>query len=101
MPQWVTVARIADIKPGEGKTVDLCGKPVALFNCKGTCFAIDNTCPHRGGSLGEGRLKDRCVICPLHQWTFDLQTGENIRNPKVKLKVYPVRIDGENILIAL
>lgn len=101
MTQWHAVAKISDLEPGEGKTVDLFGKPIALFNDGGTFRAIDNTCPHRGGSLGDGKLKENCVVCPLHQWTFNLSSGENIRNPAVKLKVYPCRREGEDILIAV
>jgi len=99
MPNWYKVAKIADLEIGEGKTVDVHGKPIALFNNGGIFRAIDNTCPHRGGSLGEGKLKDHCVICPLHQWTFNLETGQNIRNLRVKLKVYPVKIEMDDVLI--
>lgn len=101
MPKWCKVAKTSDLKIGEGKTVDIFGKPIALFNNNGKFRAIDNTCPHRHGSLGEGHLKNNCVVCPLHQWTFNLETGENIRNPEVKLNVYPTRIDGEDIWIAV
>ena len=95
------VAKISDLAPGEGKTVDVFGKPIALFNDGGHFKAVHNTCPHRGGSLGDGALKNGCVICPLHQWTFNLESGENIRNAAVKLAVYPCRTEGEDILIAV
>lgn len=101
MPKWHKVAKISDLESGEGKTVDIHGKAIALFNAGGTFYAIDNTCPHRGGSLGEGKLKDNCVVCPLHQWTFDLTTGINVRNSAVKLNCYAVRIEGEDVLIAV
>ncbi|OGQ05683.1 MAG: hypothetical protein A2W61_00640 [Deltaproteobacteria bacterium RIFCSPLOWO2_01_44_7] len=101
MPNWYKVAKISDLKIGEGKTVDIHGKPIALFNNGGTFQAIDNTCPHRGGSLGEGKLKENCVVCPLHQWTFNLETGQNIRNTAVKLNVYPTKIEGEEVWIEI
>lgn len=99
--KWHTVALTSDLQEGEGKTVDVFGKPIALFNDGGTFKAVENTCPHRRGSLGEGTLQNGCVVCPLHQWTFNLETGENIRNPQVKLSVYPVRVEGEKIRVAL
>lgn len=101
MARWHKVCGVSDLKLGEGKTVDCRGKPIAIFNNGGIFKAIDNTCPHRGGSLGEGALKNGCVICPLHQWTFNLETGKNIRNPAVRLDVYPCRTEGEDILIAV
>lgn len=101
--QWYKVAQTSDLKPGEGKTVEpILGKPIALFNNNGVFEAIDNICPHKGGFLSDGKLtKDNCVVCPLHQWTFDLKTGENIRNPAVKLNIYPVRVKGDEIWIAI
>lgn len=101
MSNWYRVANVAILKLGEGKTIDIGGKAIALFNNEGKFQAIDNTCPHRGASLGEGTLKNNCVTCPWHQWTFNLETGENIRNPKIKLCVYSVRQEGEDIWIAL
>ncbi|MBI4125114.1 MAG: Rieske (2Fe-2S) protein [Deltaproteobacteria bacterium] len=100
--KWFKAALVSDLASGEGKTVEpVPGRPIALFNNHGTFQAIDNVCPHRGGFLSEGRLKENCVIWPLHQWTFDLKTGENIRNPQVKLRVYPVRVRGEDVWIEL
>lgn len=99
MARWHKVAQISDIPVGEGKTVDIFGKPIALFNNNGVFQAIDNTCPHRNGSLGEGHLKDNGVVCPLHQWTFDLETGHNIRNPQMQLKIYPTVVQGNDIYI--
>lgn len=99
---WYKVAQVSDLLPGEGKTVEpLPGRPIALFNNGRIFQAIDNTCPHRGGSLGNGRLQNNCVVCPLHQWTFNLATGENIRNPQVKLRIYPVQIREGAVWIAV
>lgn len=100
--KWFKVAQTSDLQPGEGKTVEpVPGKPIAIFNNHGIFQAIDNTCPHRGGFLSEGTLKENCVVCPLHQWTFDLSTGENIRNPGVKLKIYPAEVREEAVWIGL
>ena len=100
MAKWHFVIKVSELNPGEGKTVDIFGKAIALFNDDGIFKAIDNTCPHRNGSLGEGKLKDHCIVCPLHQWTFNLETGVNIRNPEVCLQIYPVKIEGEEVWIS-
>jgi nitrite reductase/ring-hydroxylating ferredoxin subunit len=54
MVDFVKVATTGDIPPGTGKTIEIGDKPIALFNCDGTFYAIDDTCPHQGGPLGEG-----------------------------------------------
>ena len=100
--KWYKVLQAAELGPGEGKTVEpIPGKPIALFNNNGIFQAIDHTCPHKGGPLAEGTLKDNCVVCPWHQWTFNLATGENIRNPNVKINVYPAKVTGDAVWIAI
>jgi 3-phenylpropionate/trans-cinnamate dioxygenase ferredoxin subunit len=69
--------------------VEIDGVPVAIFNCNGTFYVLDDTCSHQEASLSEGDLDlDRCAIeCPLHGSSFDLRTGEPISLPAVE----PVR----------
>lgn len=62
--QYVMVARKGDLEPGTGKTVDVNGMPVALFNVNGVYHAIHNSCPHEDGPLGEGELSHNIVPCP-------------------------------------
>jgi len=52
--QYVMVARKGDLEPGTGKTVDVNGMPVALFNVNGVYHAIHNTCPHEDGPWEKG-----------------------------------------------
>lgn len=100
--KWYKVAHTSEIKSGEGKTVEpIHGRPIALFNNHGTFQAIDNICPHKGGPLSDGTLKDNCVTCPWHQWSFNLENGENIRNPAIKLQTYSVRVKGDEVWIAI
>ncbi|QPJ66840.1 MAG: Rieske 2Fe-2S domain-containing protein [Candidatus Nitrohelix vancouverensis] len=72
---------------------------IALFNYKGKYYAIDNKCPHRGAPLGEGRIEECIVICPNHEWRFDLKDGSSHQNPELKITIYPVRTKGGKIYI--
>jgi nitrite reductase (NADH) small subunit len=56
-------------------------------------------CLHRGGPLGQGALHGNHVVCPWHAWEWDCRTGANGYNPDQKLAKYPVKIEGEDILI--
>ena len=58
MAEFTRVAGLDDVKPGAGMVAEANGQSVALFNVAGTFYAIDNTCVHRGGPLGEGELDD-------------------------------------------
>jgi nitrite reductase/ring-hydroxylating ferredoxin subunit len=54
MADFVEVAKLDQLAPGQGMTVTVRGVPVALFNVDGTLYAIDDTCLHAGVSLGTG-----------------------------------------------
>src|SRR5437870_10712854 len=56
MGNFVSVADVKSLPPGHGRTVHIKGREFALFNVEGQFYAIDDTCPHRGGPLGAGYL---------------------------------------------
>ena len=101
MPNFVRIASVSDLKPGENKVVNANGKEVALFNVNGEFFAISNTCLHRGGPLGEGFLESDVVTCPWHGWKFNVKTGENAMMPTAKVATYEVRIEDDNISVGV
>jgi len=99
MGQWTKVAETSDIPVDEGRAIAAGGKTVAVFNCGGTFYAIDNTCVHRGGPLGEGELEGTIVTCPWHGWRYDIATGATATNPAIRVGCYPVRIEGTSVLV--
>ena len=101
MPNFVKVASASDLKPGENKVVNVNGSEVALFNVEGEFFAINNTCLHRGGPLGEGFLEGDVVTCPWHGWRYHVKTGSNAMIPSQKVESYKVKVEGNDVLVAL
>lgn len=101
MSEFVTVAKVVEIPPGTGRTVDVKGIWIALFNVNGSFFAVDNTCPHAGGPIGEGSLAGEIVTCPWHGWQFNVRTGAREGNPNFTVACCPVRVQGEEIQIAI
>ncbi|MBI2210860.1 MAG: Rieske (2Fe-2S) protein [Deltaproteobacteria bacterium] len=99
MANFVKVCKTSDIPAGSGKTVDLNGKPVAVFNVEGAFYAISDTCMHRGGPLGEGELEGKIVICPWHAWRYDVTTGVNEMNPSVTVQKFQIKVEGEDVLV--
>lgn len=95
MSDWVDVAQVEQIAPGQGRTVSAGAAQVALFNDGGEFFAIDDACPHQGASLGDGLLHEGRVICPLHSWIFELDTGQCPRGSHGGVRTYETRVaDG-------
>ena len=76
-------------------------KIICVANVGGTITAMDNVCLHRGGPLGQGIIDSGKVVCPWHGWQYDPQTGATAHDPTVKTKVYPLRIEGEDVLVDL
>ncbi|HJR18612.1 MAG TPA: Rieske 2Fe-2S domain-containing protein [Actinomycetota bacterium] len=96
MPEYVRVAAVDDVPPGSGKVVHAAGRALGLFNVEGAFYAIENTCLHRGGPVGEGDLEGVVVTCPWHGFQYDVTTGRNVFDPEVGLETFPVRVsDGE------
>ncbi len=90
---FITVSKKTDLEPGTCKSVELRDVGLALFNIDGTVYALDNTCPHAGGPLGEGTLEGTHIACPWHGWKFDVLTGTCLKNPSESWKVtsYEIR----------
>ena len=98
---FVKAADKTAVPSGEGIVVEVEGKKIALFQNDGEFYATDNTCVHRGGPLGEGLLEGTTVVCPWHGWEFDVSSGACLTNPKAKIKVYPTRVEGDDLLVDL
>ena len=101
MPRFVDVAAIDEIPSGKGKAFAVEGQMIAIFNDAGTFRAIDDFCPHMGASLAEGWLDKGCVACPWHAWRFQLSDGAWLDNPKLKTKVYAVRVVDDRIEVEI
>jgi nitrite reductase (NADH) small subunit len=99
MSDFVTVALVGSIPEGEGITVELDGRLVALFNSGGEYHAIDDLCPHMGASLGAGAVENGVVTCPWHAWRFCVADGTWCDNPRIKVASFEVRVVGEEIQV--
>lgn len=80
----------SDVPPGGAKTINADGGEIAVFNAGGAFHAMDNTCPHRGAPLSEGRLDGCVVTCPWHGWQFDVTTGQLLMSAGSPQKTYKV-----------
>jgi nitrite reductase (NADH) small subunit/3-phenylpropionate/trans-cinnamate dioxygenase ferredoxin subunit len=99
MAEFHTVGRVGDLANGEGITVTVGTKLIAVFRENDKYFAIDDTCPHMGASLSGGYLNGGIVTCPWHAWRFRLADGAWADNPRIKIGCYQVRVEGEEIQV--
>ncbi|MBI3808135.1 MAG: Rieske (2Fe-2S) protein [Nitrospirae bacterium] len=99
MGEFVRVAATTDVEPGHGIVAEVNDKTLAVFNVEGIFHAIDNTCIHRGGPLGEGELEGLVVTCPWHGWQYNVSTGVCVANPEAKVERYEVKIEGTDVKV--
>ncbi len=101
MANFVKVAQTSEIPAGQGKCVEVEGRRLAIFNVDGSYYAIDDVCQHQGGPLGEGELNGKIVTCPWHGWEYDVTNGINTFDTDLKQEQFQVKVDGNDILVAL
>ena len=95
MADYQTVCRVEDLTEGEGRTIQVGNKLIAVFRDRGQVFAIDDTCPHMGASLSGGYLEQGIVTCPWHHWQFDLTTGVSTHTRHARVRRYAAEVrDG-------
>ena len=102
-----TTWRLVDLGPvnfiplGEGRAYIVNDLTLAVFRQRdGRLFAIDNACPHRGGPLADGVIGAGKVICPLHAWKFDLETGRCL-GETAAVRTYPVQVVHDHIVVEI
>jgi len=105
--KYVKAARKDELPVGAKQMVTLEGQTLLLANIAGKIFAINNRCPHMGGSLYDGQIVGDTVVCPKHKTVFSIRTGKVVRNGHIAFiqlkvndaKTYPVKLEGNDILV--
>jgi 3-phenylpropionate/trans-cinnamate dioxygenase ferredoxin subunit len=99
---FVRACAVADLKDGEAISVVLGGDEIALALTEGEVFAIRDWCSHAAVPLSEGEVDGYTIECWLHGSCFDLRTGKPTAMPAtVPVPVYPVKIEGDDVLVAI
>jgi 3-phenylpropionate/trans-cinnamate dioxygenase ferredoxin subunit len=94
MAEWVKVGETGDWAPQPGQ--------VKVIIPRGEFYAIDDVCTHDGGPLDQGEIFDDQIECPRHGARFDVRTGKALTLPAIfPIKTYPVKVEGQDILIEL
>lgn len=99
MSGWVDALGSAELAEGAKATVQVGGRAVALVRVEGRVFGVDDTCPHRGGSMGQGDLQGHFLYCPLHAWSFDVRDGTGFFPKGARLACFEVKEEGGRVLV--
>lgn len=99
MPNWMPAIAASEVPEGGCCVVEIAGQSIAIFKIAGVCHALDNTCAHQGGPLGEGVIHGTTVSCPWHFWGYDIRTGKNTATDAISVRSYPVETRDDRIFI--
>jgi nitrite reductase (NADH) small subunit len=94
----VRACHVDDIPRGEGRSLTVGGRRIALFRAESGWYALDGICPHAGGPLADGILADCRVICPLHERAFDLASGAALSGG-AGVTAYAVEVVGDEVYV--
>jgi len=98
---FVAVLEEKELQEGKMKRLSIQGTPVLLIKLQGKIFALDNRCPHQGCGLSGGTLDGLVIICPCHDWRFNLETGEYEEEPLMKLTKFDWKVELGKIWVKL
>ena len=102
MSEYLRLTSTSELPPvGEAREFEINGKMICVANTAEGLAAMDNVCVHRGGPLGQGVVDGNKIICPWHGWMFDVNTGASTHNQSVRVRTFPIKVEGEEVLIAL
>ncbi|OUR75374.1 tRNA-(guanine-N1)-methyltransferase [Alphaproteobacteria bacterium 46_93_T64] len=99
---WIKIGQLSDIPKRGARCVQNGDMTIALFrSADDRVFALEDKCPHKNGPLSQGIVHDGCVTCPLHNWVISLETGQAQGADKGETLSFPVKLDGNDILLEL
>ncbi|MBC9246351.1 nitrite reductase small subunit NirD [Paracoccus sp. 11-3] len=101
MTLFVDIGALDDIPQQGARVVKTAQGCIAVFRtADDTVFALDDRCPHKGGPLSEGIVHGTSVTCPLHNWVFDMNSGQAQGADQGMVRTYPIRVEAGRVLIS-
>lgn len=100
MTQWVDIGALDEIPVRGARVLKTQFGCIAVFRTTDDeVFALQNSCPHKGGPLSEGIVHGRAVTCPLHNWVISFETGEAQGADKGRVPTFPARLEAGRVLV--
>ncbi len=97
---WIDIGAIADIPRQGARLVRTPSGCIAIFRSDDDhVFAVDDTCPHKGGPLSQGIVHGHAVTCPLHNWVIALDSGKAQGADEGQVRTYRLKVEGGRILL--
>ena len=102
MSDWIEVGTLNDIPKLGARVVEVAAGNIAVFRtAEDKIFAVADKCPHKGGQLSQGIVMGNKVACPMHDWKIELDSGTAVAPDEGCAATYPIKMEGEKIMLSL
>ena len=101
MKNYYPIIKLSNLPSGRGTKITVKNKEIAVFRQGDKIIAVQNQCPHQNADLALGYIKDNKLYCYLHHWAFDITNGAYAFNEALRLKMYDIKIDDDQVFIGL
>jgi nitrite reductase/ring-hydroxylating ferredoxin subunit len=98
---WTYVLDDTVLLEGHMAPVYPLGVNVVLARVGGAVYAVSGKCAHMACPLSAGRLEGYTIICPCHDWHFDVRTGRFLDAPELGIGVYPTKLEAGKLFVNL
>ena len=115
--EWTAAINLKDLQQSSRQTTTIDGNKILFIMHEDKVHAVESQCPHLKMPLTKGKITEDCaIVCPFHKSSFDLKTGDvKCWSPwppvigillcklskKRKLKVYPTKVENDQIFVKL
>jgi nitrite reductase/ring-hydroxylating ferredoxin subunit len=110
---WQDVGSVADLERDGHVIARVDGREIGVVAVGGELRGVRNRCPHHGGPLCLGTVRERVaggpgsdelggptsLLCPSHGWEFDPVTGRCVDDDSMRVAVYPAKAEGGRVLV--
>lgn len=112
----------SDFDDERRRIVTVNGRDIVVFRHKDRFYALDNTCLHQGGPVGEGIIIGKVeavlsedkrllgerfsedeihIVCPWHGWEYDIESGACAGDGRLRLRRYETILRGDEVYVVV
>lgn len=101
MSEYIDAIGTEQIPEGDCAAVTIEGREIVVIHASDAFHAIDDECPHQGAALSDGVVDGGLIICPLHYWEFEYETGACLEEPDCPVARHECKVENGRVLIKL
>ncbi len=99
MLEWIKVTENMPVKEAFIQKIKAGKYNLCLVGFEGKIYAVSAKCPHAGGELAGGWCENGQIICPLHRYQYNLETGKGTTGQGDYIDTFPVEVRADGVYV--